>query len=603
VTPIREQLNVGTHVVSIVGYGFVLLLLSVTFMLTALSFVPIGQLCGRVLTRLPKLTAYGMNLLGSLLGVLLFFLLSFLWTGPVIWFVLCFLVILLFQAFNPRVLFVGILSSAVAITVLAWPTSSVWSQTYSPYQLLELGPDEGSGVGVGSWRSMTIRAAGHYYQRLLNLSTNYVATANSRALKSAASYYQLPYTLVGHVGDVAVVGAGTGNDVAAALRMGATSVDAIEIDPAILGFGRSFHPEQPYQNSNVHPIVNDARTHLRAAGRPYDMIVYGLLDSHTLLSQASSVRLDSFVYTVEAFREARSRLNENGTLSLSFTVLSPALGRKLYLMLERAFGAPPVCIEAGYDGSVIFLESKRGGFQLPPGVVEAAGFKNSSEKFADPAVLADESTDDWPFLYMPRREYPASYLGVVALMLALTLLLTRSLVKIKAHASQSVFFLLGAGFLLVETKNITELGLTFGNTWQVIAVTIAGILSMAFIANIVVDRFQIRRLGIPYVLLLASLGLGLFVALKGGFPSTASGRLLALAVLSCPLFFSGMVFSAALQHSEDISGAMAANLIGAMCGGLLEYNSMYFGFASLYWIALALYGAAFVSSRVLWASR
>ena len=30
------------------------------------------------------------------------------------------------------------------------------------------------------------------------------------------------------------------------------------------------------------------------------------------------------------------------------------------------------------------------------------------------------------------------------------------------------FFLLGAGFMLVETKNITELGLGFGNSWQVI---------------------------------------------------------------------------------------------------------------------------------------
>jgi hypothetical protein len=30
-----------------------------------------------------------------------------------------------------------------------------------------------------------------------------------------------------------------------------------------------------------------------------------------------------------------------------------------------------------------------------------------------------------------------------------------------------VFFLLGAGFM-VETKAITELGLSFGNTWQVV---------------------------------------------------------------------------------------------------------------------------------------
>ncbi len=33
-----------------------------------------------------------------------------------------------------------------------------------------------------------------------------------------------------------------------------------------------------------------------------------------------------------------------------------------------------------------------------------------------------------------------------------------------------------------------------------------------------------------------------------------------------------------------------------MCGGLLEYNSMYFGFQFLYWIAIALYAAALISA-------
>jgi hypothetical protein len=36
------------------------------------------------------------------------------------------------------------------------------------------------------------------------------------------------------------------------------------------------------------------------------------------------------------------------------------------------------------------------------------------------------------------------------------------------------------------------------------------------------------------------------------------------------------------------------NLLGAMVGGILEYNSMYFGFQSLYWLAAALYGAGLV---------
>ena len=43
---------------------------------------------------------------------------------------------------------------------------------------------------------------------------------------------------------------------------------------------------------------------------------------------------------------------------------------------------------------------------------------------------------------------------------------------------------------------------------------------------------------------------------------------------------------------------MAANLLGAMAGGLLEYNSMYFGFRFLYLLAMALYAIAWAQTIV-----
>ena len=132
---------------------------------------------------------------------------------------------------------------------------------------------------------------------------------------------------------------------AAAQRAKAGHVEAIEIDPAILVVGKSSHPEKPYENPRVHPVVKDARSFLRRTDQKFDLIVYGLLDSHTLLSHGSSVRLDSFVYTVEGLREARNRLKSDGVLSLSFSVLSDALGRKIYLMMQSVFdGRPPVCV-------------------------------------------------------------------------------------------------------------------------------------------------------------------------------------------------------------------------------------------------------------------
>ena len=65
-------------------------------------------------------------------------------------------------------------------------------------------------------------------------------------------------------------------------------------------------------------------------------------------------------------------------------------------------------------------------------------------------------------------------------------------------------------------------------------------------------------------------------------------------LLTSPLLFSGIVFSTLLKSRGEIAGVMSANLFGAMCGGLLEYNSMYFGFRFLYLLAAGLYLFAFV---------
>jgi spermidine synthase len=589
VTPFQEQLNVSVaQASSLAHYAAVYFFLTVVFLLTALAFLPVGQVCGRLMERLPSLQAYRLNLLGSLGGVALMLGTSFLWTPPAIWFSLCFLGIGAFQLFRRRALVSAALAALAALVVLSWPTGIGWERIYSPYQLLER--------GVGERGLMMVRAAGHYFQRVHDLS--YANQAASPTDREYGNYYELPYRLRPRPPErVAIVGAGTGNDVAAALRAGVRSVDAIEIDPAIQELGRMYHPERPYADPRVLFVNDDARSFLRTTRKSYDLIVYGLLDSHTLLSHASSVRVDSFVYTVEGLREARARLKDDGVVALSFAVLSKELGRKIYLMMQQAFdGHPPTCVYARYDSSVIFLQARDGGLKVPEDLLARTGFGDITSVFADPALEADVSTDDWPFFYMPRRVYPRSYLLMVGLVLLLSVAFFASFVRERPRFSQAAFFLLGAGFMLVETKGITELGLALGNTWQVIGVVIAGVLVMAYLANGVVAALGIQRPFAPYVLLLASLALGLAVARTGGFAPTAAGRVATVLVLTCPLFFSGIVFSTLIAGTKALSGAMALNLLGAMCGGLLEYNSMYFGFQFLYWLAIGLYLMAALSS-------
>lgn len=589
--PFREQLSMGVGAASTLAEGAATyLFLSVIFLLTALTFVPVGQAAGRLMRRRPNLRAYGLNLLGSMAGVAATTLVSFAWTPPVVWFALAgaVLIALLPPAGVRSVAGIGL---AVALTALAWPVEPLWPTLYSPYQNLA--------VGYTPRGLMEIRAAGQYFQRVHDFSGTTTPRFDDLRIKS---YYELPYMFFGAApARVAVVGAGTGNDVAAAVRARAGHVDAIEIDPAILALGRAHHPERPYDQPEVRTIVNDARTFLRNTPQRYDLIVYGLLDSHTLLSHASSVRLDSFVYTVEGLRDARARLTDDGALALSFSLVTPELGGKIQNMLAVAFdGVAPGCVQGDYDRSVTFFQtaSPDRARTVSADRLEALGFSDCSGRFAATTMETDVSTDDWPFFYMPRRTYPVSYLLMIALIVALSLVLITRFGR-RPQAPHTAYFLLGAGFMLIETKGITEMGLTFGNTWLVIGVVIAGVLAMAFLANAVIHWRGVGGATVPYVLLLVSLAVGLAIAQRGGLSSTTGGRLATVLLLTSPMFFSGLVFSSLIAAEPDLPGAMSANLFGAMCGGLLEYNAMYFGFQSLYVLAAGLYAGAFVFSTIV----
>lgn len=564
--------------------------LAAIFVLTIAAMIPLGQACGLLMQRRKNLHAYGLNLLGSVVGVGLLSVLSLWWSPPTIWFIVAISGLLPFLVFDRRVLLGSAVSALVLLAILSWPTSTLWHKIYSPYQLLERGVDE---AGI-----TTIRAAGHWFQQLLDLGDDNANRRTDDFLRHTGSYYDFPYRMHDRPARVAVLGAGTGNDVAAALRMGAEAVDAVEIDPAILACGKAYHPERPYQDKRVNLFVEDARSFIRTTDQHYDMIVYGLLDSHALLSHASSVRLDSFVYTVEGLSEARGRLKPGGLISLSFCVLSPELGRKIFLMMEQAFGGqPPACVES-YDGSVIFLQSKEGDFKLLLGAVFSAGFEDAGRIYADPTLQADPSTDDWPFLYMPQRVYPLSYVVILAVILLLFSLVLANFIKHKPAFDHALFFFLGAGFMLIETKGITELGLTFGNTWQVVSVAIISVLLMAFVGNCCVLWFRISNPLLSWCLLFATLVIGLWISRSGGIPPTPLGRVATAAVLFSPMLFSGILFSIHLRRADNVSSVMAINLLGAMFGGLLEYNAMYWGFQFLYVLAGGLYGLGLISALV-----
>lgn len=590
INPVAEQLIMGTAgskwswVHAVEGNIF----LAVVFVLNALMFIPLGHLAGRLMERLPKIRSYSLNLIGSLAGIILFFLLSLAWTPPSVWMGVAALAIAPFLIGHRRTAVLGVGSMAIILITMGIMGDRREEQYYSPYQVIALRlPSREDPMP-----NMTIRVNHQFYQDILDSSPQAAAKAKKNA--QAADYYNLPYRLQTEPGDVLVVGAGAGNDVAAALRHGARSVTAVEIDPAILFLGERLHPERPYQDPRTRIVLNDARTFLRQTNQRFDTAVYGLLDSHTNLGAMTNVRLDSFVYTLEGFRDAVRRLKDDGLLIVSYVVLDPRQGDNLYAMLQRAYPEKPprAFRNVGYGGTTFVTGP---GLKKVPQRVEE--IHDLTDGFLQSAGSADVATDDWPFFYMRRRTYPVSYVLMILVLLLLSGWLVRRHLGTPRMLSyqNGVFFFLGAGFMLIETKGITELGLVFGNTWLVIAVVITGILLMVFLANQwVLWRGPVRH-GISFMLLGGSLLLGLALAkLSATGVVIPWAKLVMPVALTMPLLFAGLIFSSELTGRGDIGEILSANLFGAMLGGFLEYNSMYWGYSSLYPLGMGLYALAFL---------
>jgi hypothetical protein len=249
---------------------------------------------------------------------------------------------------------------------------------------------------------------------------------------------------------------------------------------------------------------------------------------------------------------------------------------------------------SGYDRGFAFL--------VGPGLedvnlVAVSGFHEVTETFANPESTVDLATDDWPFFYMPRRAIPLGYGALIAVLLAVSFVTSGWVLQSPGRLVPSLpCFFLGAGFMLVETRAITELGLLYGSTWQVVSVTIVAVLVMAFAANLLILKKGNPPTVVTYGLLVLSLAVGLAAGAGVLSLSGHSELIVRTVIITLPLFFSGFAFSSELRKSGDVAGALSSNLLGAVFGGFLEYASMLFGFQALYVIGGLIYVLAFVTS-------
>jgi 16S rRNA G966 N2-methylase RsmD len=414
-------------------------------------------------------------------------------------------------------------------------------------------------------------------------------TASVQQITRDSPFYLYPYTYAGPHDAVLVVGAGTGNDVAVALSRGAERVDAVEIDPALVGIGRERHPDRPYSDPRVTVHVDDGRAFMeRTAGR-YDLVLFALPDSATIVTGQSALRLENYLFTTQALERARSLLEPGGTFAM-YNYYEPWLLDRYANTIRTVYGTAP-CVQLGpthgqRQQAVLSLR-------------DDASTGGCTTTWTPRVGELEPSVDDRPFPYLGTRTIPSFYLGMLALVLLASLVLVRWVGgPLRRMAPYTDLFFMGVAFLLLETKNVVQFALLFGTTWAVNAAVFTGVLLSVLAAVEVARRVTIARPLWLYAALLAALVLAwvvpgeLLLALSP-VPRFAVGVTIAF----LPIFLANLLFAVRFKDVGSSTTAFAANLLGAMVGGALEYLALVLGFNALLLVVAACYSLALLTGR------
>ncbi len=580
------------------------------FVLISLMFVGLGQALGRAFDAYPnRVVAYSLNIGGSLAGILGFSALSFAQAPPGVWFLIsCAGVAYLLyrgKALSPvRVLTLGVL---VACSALPTELQNQHETRWSPYYAV----DRNKATGV-----IVVNNIGH--QTMVPFDVG-------------ASSYSLIHLLQRQTGgppfqDVLIIGAGSGNDIAHALRFGANRIDGVEIDPVIQDIGIRYHPDRPYQDARVVRHLDDGRHFLRTTARKYDLVVYALVDSLILHSGYANIRLESYLFTEQAFDDVRRVLKSDGIFVMYNYYRQGWIVQRVAAMAKRAFGCDPLVLPlpftetiksseqaggfttiiAGCNPRIVTAFQQRGRFwlnTLPPENLSAAGFgtptpaqRGDWEPIAPARLVYDNeaskqsTTDDWPFLYVSGKLIPDLTIRSMALLGILGIGMVYLFKPTGRWRLNNRMFFLGAAFMLLETKAVVQMALLFGSTWLVNSAVFFSALVLILFANLYVIKVPTVRLGLHYAGLLVVLSASVLVP----FEAFLSGGIIWRYVVPCllalgPMFFAGVIFARSFRDEPHPDQAFGSNIAGSVIGGLAESFSTLLGFRHLLILAICFY--------------
>ena len=566
------------------------------FALVSAAFIPLGQLVGWYLEEAPNgIVAYSVNVLASLAGILLFIVMCFFNQPPAVWFGCIGVMVALLLWRQSRLLWSSVAAMSLAVAALTINVEEGKTTHWSPYQKLSVGPIEHEDETIGYW----LLTNNTWYQKIIDLSPEFLDAHPDLVADTPTKYnaYNIPFLFYPNPASVLVLGAGMGNDVAAALRNTSASVVAVEIDPLIIRLGQELHLEQPYSSDRVRVVVDDARSFIENTKERFDLILFSLLDSHTTSSHYTNIRIDNYVYTIESLRAVRELLAADGIVVVKFQVNTPWIAGRLEGLMREVFGHPPLHIQSEFG------HTTPGRFFIS-GSQERLASAVSDDEFG--AYLAKRgqidvsdvrlTTDDWPYFYQRDPGLPMSVV-VMSGVLVVLFVVALKWSGLRTGPSYWHFFFLGAGFLLLEVQSVSKMALLFGTTWLVNSVVISVILLLVVGANLIVQKKQDIPTSWAYVGLLATIGVAYFVPLQWFFFESLWLRGVAATLVLClPVLFASVVFIQSFAGAGFKGTALGSNLMGALVGGLLEGFSLWAGLSSLLVIAGGLYVGAYLAA-------
>jgi SAM-dependent methyltransferase len=563
--PTSDQVFIGATPRELVDVN--VLVLGAVVILTTLAMAALARPLGPLFRTLPPLRAYATDIAGALFGIAVFAGLSGLVTPPLAWFAVL-VVLLALLALGAGIDRTAAVTGAALACILALGVFDLaQGDHWSAYHRLSLQslPDGTEQISVNGIPYQDLTPAPIAPPYFSEVYRQFPGRTFARAL---------------------IIGAGAGNDTSAALRNGVAQIDAVDIDPVILDIGVARHPDRPYADARVHRYVDDGRAFLRRSEEKYDLIVFAQTDSFVLVGNSANVRLESFLFTREAFESARDHLSPGGVVVLYNAYREPFLVDRYATTLREVFGMDPI---------VRTYPEYGGGFRAwlavgPPSSTSASPF------FATAAI--GPAIDDWPFPYLRDRGIAPRYLLALGLMVAFAVVAVAFTMRRSGASLRNFsphFFALGVAFLLLETRSLVTFSLLFGTTWIVNALAFFAILLVVLAAIGVNAWLRIPRAWPIYAAIFVALALNAFLPLTALLLDPAWLRYgLAAALVFAPIFFANVAFSFSFRDSRAADMAFASNVLGAMVGGVLEWTALITGYQSLIAIAAVLYLAAYV---------